>query len=182
MAGFGRRDPDASRQAEEGAGATEGGGNPLLSRWRGPRQPRANTPPVTNHRQARVLLSDLEKRHAVIDLRSGETLSDHQVSKRVVMEVIRGRILVECAGETHEFEAGALVTFDPGEHHTERALTPARLIFDLREDGFATRPRPAATPAKKSWFSTAPDWVLCLCALTGILLIVLLVLLGGGTS
>ncbi len=129
--------------------------------------------------QPRVLLSDLESSAVVVDLRSGETLGAHQVSERVVMEVITGRILVECSGATHECEAGALVTFDPGEQHTERALTPARLVFDLREDGFATRTTPAASSAGRSWVSTAPDWVLCLTALAGVVLIVLLIVLAG---
>jgi hypothetical protein len=126
-----------------------------------------------------VLLSELQGGAVTVDLHSGETLEAHQLGERVVMEVVSGRVRVECSGESHEFEAGALVTFDRGESHSERALSAARLIFDLREDGFAQRSTPIASPAKRSWASTAPDWVLCLGALAGLLVVVALLLLSG---
>ena len=48
-----------------------------------------------------------------------------------VVEVIAGRVSIECSEETVECEAGTLVTFDPGEHHTVRALVDARLLLLL---------------------------------------------------
>ena len=126
-----------------------------------------------------MLLSDLERGHVVVDLRAGQTLSDHQFGKHVVMEVESGRILVNVSDESREFGAGAFVIFDPGELHTVRGLAATRLVFDLRENGFATRPKPATSSAKESRFSTAPDWVLCLAALAGVLLILFLILLTG---
>ena len=95
------------------------------------------------------------------------------------MEVESGRIRVNVSDESREFGAGAFVIFDPGELHTVRGLAATRLVFDLRENGFATRPKPATSSAKESRFSTAPDWVLCLAALAGVLLILFLILLTG---
>jgi len=48
-----------------------------------------------------------------------------------VVEVIAGRVSIECSEETVECETGTLVTFDPGEHHTVRALADARLLLLL---------------------------------------------------
>jgi quercetin dioxygenase-like cupin family protein len=79
----------------------------------------------------RVLFSSPECRAVVVDLQSGEELGDHRVRERAVVEVVAGRILIECSGETVECETGTLVTFDPGEPHTLRALADARLLLLL---------------------------------------------------
>ena len=51
--------------------------------------------------------------------------------ERAVLEVISGRVSIECADETAECDAGTLVAFDPGEHHTIRALADAQLLLLL---------------------------------------------------
>jgi quercetin dioxygenase-like cupin family protein len=79
----------------------------------------------------RVLFSTPECRAVVIDLESGEELGEHHVRERAVLEVISGRVSIECADETAECETGTLVAFDPGEHHTIRALTDAQLLLLL---------------------------------------------------
>lgn len=79
----------------------------------------------------RVLFSSLECRVVVIDLQTGQELGDHQVRERVVVEVIAGRVSIESSEETVECETGTLVTFDPGERHTVRALADARLLLLL---------------------------------------------------
>jgi len=79
----------------------------------------------------RVLFSSPECRAVVLDLQSGEELGDHHVRERAVVEVISGRVTIESSEETAECEAGTLVTFDPGEHHTVRALADARLLLLL---------------------------------------------------
>jgi quercetin dioxygenase-like cupin family protein len=79
----------------------------------------------------RVLFSSPECRAVVIDLQRGEELGDHHVRERAVVEVIAGRVSIEWSGGTVECETGALVTFDPGERHTVRALADARLLLLL---------------------------------------------------
>jgi quercetin dioxygenase-like cupin family protein len=129
--------------------------------------------------RAKVLLSELERAAVVVDLPRGEVIGDHQLLRRVVMEVAQGRVLVESAGESREFAAGAIVIFDAGEVHTERAVSDARLIFDLQEDGFVTRERQATTPAPGSWLSTAPEALVCLAILGAVLLLTLVLFLSG---
>ena len=106
---------------------------PPSTRKRRARQPGADAPRVAmlGCQQPRVLFSDPECRVVVVDLCSGEGLGDHQVRERAVVEVITGRILVECSGETCECEAGALLVFDPGEQHAVRALVETRLLMML---------------------------------------------------
>lgn len=79
----------------------------------------------------RVLFSHPECRVVIIDLQRGEELGNHQVRERAVLEVIAGRVSIDCAEETVECETGTLVTFDPGEQHAVRALTDARLLLVL---------------------------------------------------
>ena len=85
----------------------------------------------TGRQMPRVLFSSREFRAVVIDLQRGEELGDHQVRERAVVEVVAGRVSIECCEETVECETGTLVTFDPGEHHTVRALADARLLLLL---------------------------------------------------
>jgi quercetin dioxygenase-like cupin family protein len=79
----------------------------------------------------RVLFTSPECRAVVIDLREGEELGDHRVRERAVVEVVAGRVSIECSGETADCDTGTLVTFDPGEHHKVRALADARLLLIL---------------------------------------------------
>lgn len=113
---------------------------PPSSKKRTPREPGADAPrvPRSDRQMPRVLFSSSECRAVVIDLRRGEELGDHQVRERAVVEVIAGRVSIECVEETVECGAGTLVTFEPAEHHTVRALADARLLLLLA-------PWPAAT-------------------------------------
>ncbi len=79
----------------------------------------------------RVLFSSPECRVVVVDLASGEELGDHRVRERAIVEVVTGRVSIESSGETAEGDAGALVTFDPGEEHRVRALADTRLLLVL---------------------------------------------------
>jgi len=104
------------------------------------REPGADAPRVPRivHQMPRVLFSYPECRAVVIDLQSGEELGDHHVRERAVVEIIAGRVSIATEEETVECEAGMLVTFDPGEHHTVWALDDAQLLLLLA-------PWPAAT-------------------------------------
>jgi len=73
--------------------------------------------PSVGHQNPRVLFSSPECRLVVLDLRSGETMGDHHVRERAVVQVISGRVSIEAAGKTVECAAGTLVVFDPGERH-----------------------------------------------------------------
>jgi quercetin dioxygenase-like cupin family protein len=79
----------------------------------------------------RVLFSYPECRAVVIDLQGGEELGDHHVRERAVVEVLTGRVSIASEEETVECNAGMLLTFDPGEHHTVWALDDAQLLLLL---------------------------------------------------
>lgn len=79
----------------------------------------------------RVLFSSPECRAIALDLESGETMGDHRVRERAVVQVVTGRVSIEASGETVECDAGTLLTFDPSERHTVHALEDARLLLIL---------------------------------------------------
>jgi quercetin dioxygenase-like cupin family protein len=97
------------------------------------REPGADAPrvPRSGAQMPRVLFTSPECRAVVLDLRGGDELGDHQVRERAVVEVVSGRVSIESAGETVECDSGTLLTFDPGEHHSVRALADARLLLLL---------------------------------------------------
>ena len=109
------------------------------------REPGADAPrvPRDDMQMPLVLFSSPECRAVLIDLQSGEELGEHQVRERAVVQVVAGRVSIECAGETVECETGTLVTFDPGESHTVRALADARLLLLLAPWPAAERDTPA---------------------------------------
>ncbi len=79
----------------------------------------------------RVLFSSPECRAIALDLESGETMGDHRVRERAVVQVVTGRVSIESSGETVECDAGTLLTFEPSERHTVHALANARLLLVL---------------------------------------------------
>jgi quercetin dioxygenase-like cupin family protein len=97
------------------------------------REPGAGAPrvPSAGHQNPRVLFSSPECRLVVLDLRSGETMGDHHVRERAIVQVISGRVSIEAGGETVECDAGTLVVFDPGERHALHGLDDARLLLIL---------------------------------------------------
>ncbi len=79
----------------------------------------------------RVLFTAPECRAVIVDLERGETMSDHQVRERALVQVVTGRVSIESSGEAIECNAGTLVTFEPSERHTVHALVSARLLLVL---------------------------------------------------
>jgi quercetin dioxygenase-like cupin family protein len=79
----------------------------------------------------RVLFTSPECRIVVIELGRGETMGDHRVRERAIVQVVSGRVSIETSGESAECDAGALVTFDPGEPHSLRAHENTRLLLLL---------------------------------------------------
>jgi quercetin dioxygenase-like cupin family protein len=112
------------------------------------REPGAGAPrvPSVGHQNPRVLFSSTECRLVVLDLRSGETMGDHHVRERAVVQVISGRVSIEAAGETVECDAGTLVVFDPGERHALRGLDDARLLLTLAPWPATGHNSPSETP------------------------------------
>jgi quercetin dioxygenase-like cupin family protein len=106
---------------------------PPSTEKRTPREPGADAPRVasTEGRIPRVLFSAPECRAVVLELESGEEMGDHRVHERALVHVVSGRIVIAASGEQVECEAGTLVTFDPAEPHSVRALTDARLLLVL---------------------------------------------------
>lgn len=98
-----------------------------------PRAPHPDAPrvPRRDGQIPRVLFSSPECRTVVVELAAGEAMGDHHVRERAVVHVHRGRVEIEASGETAECGAGAVVTFDPGERHSVRAIEDSALLLLL---------------------------------------------------
>jgi quercetin dioxygenase-like cupin family protein len=103
------------------------------SEKRSAREPGAGAPrvPSEGRQMPRVLFSTPECRAVVIDLETGEELGEHHLRERAILEVVFGRVAIESPPETAECDAGTLLTFEPGERHTIRALAESRLLLLL---------------------------------------------------
>ncbi|HXQ87572.1 MAG TPA: AraC family ligand binding domain-containing protein [Gaiella sp.] len=78
-----------------------------------------------------VLFSSPECRAIAVDLRAGETMGDHRVRERAVVQIVTGRVTVDASGETVACDAGTLITFEPNETHSVHAHEEARLLLIL---------------------------------------------------
>ena len=78
-----------------------------------------------------VLFSSPECRAIAIDLQAGETMGDHRVRERAVVQIVTGRVTVEASGEAVACDAGTLVIFEPNESHSVHAHDEARLLLIL---------------------------------------------------
>lgn len=98
-----------------------------------PREPGPDAPrvPRGDGQIPRVLFTSSACRAVVVDLASGETMGDHRVRERAVVQIVTGRVTIESSGETVDCNAGTLVTFDPGERHTVHAHDETRLLLIL---------------------------------------------------
>jgi hypothetical protein len=91
-------------------------------------------------------------RAVVTGLQGGNEVGDHHVRGRVVVEVVAGRVWIDCPEETAECETATPATSDPGEHRTVLALDVApppglaRAITG-RHDGCRPEPGVASDPA-----------------------------------
>jgi quercetin dioxygenase-like cupin family protein len=106
---------------------------PSSTEKRTPREPGPDAPrvPRRDGQIPRVLFSAPECRAVVVELEGGEEMGDHRVHERAVLHVVSGRLSIEASGVATECGAGALVTFDPGERHSLRALDHALLLLIL---------------------------------------------------
>jgi quercetin dioxygenase-like cupin family protein len=82
--------------------------------------------------QPQVLRSDEETRAIILLLPAGEELQEHQVHERAYVVVVAGEVqIASAAGETVSGGPGLTVHFEPGERHTVRARSTARLMLLL---------------------------------------------------
>ncbi|MGI8479487.1 MAG: cupin domain-containing protein [Gaiellaceae bacterium] len=86
---------------------------------------------VSGKREPRVLFSRPECRAVLLDLQEGDEMGDHRVHERAIVEVVSGRLAVTADGDSVECDAGTLLTFEPGETRSVRALSPARIVLLL---------------------------------------------------
>ncbi len=105
---------------------------PPSSEKRTPRGPRdADRVPRRDGQIPRVLFTAPECRAVAIELRDGEAMGEHHVRERAVVQVVRGTVEVTASGETVSCDSGTLVTFDPHESHSVRALADSMLLLVL---------------------------------------------------
>jgi quercetin dioxygenase-like cupin family protein len=78
-----------------------------------------------------VLDSESEGRAIVIQLRSGEKLTEHQVHERAWLVVTDGEIQIDANGESVSGGPGFLSVFDPNERREVSAKSDTRLLLVL---------------------------------------------------
>jgi quercetin dioxygenase-like cupin family protein len=81
--------------------------------------------------QPQVLRTDGEARAIAIHLPAGEELQEHQVHERAYVIVVDGEAEISAGEQTVSGGSGLVSHFDPGERHTVRASTDARLLLLL---------------------------------------------------
>ncbi len=98
-----------------------------------PREPGADAPRVTRHERQipRALFSTPECRAVVVQLAAGESMGDHRVRERAVVQVVAGRATVEASSESAECAAGTVLMFEPSEPHSVHALEDTTLLLLL---------------------------------------------------
>jgi quercetin dioxygenase-like cupin family protein len=84
-----------------------------------------------NRQIPRVLFSAPECRVVAVELERGETMGEHHVRERALVQVVNGHVSIEASGETADCRPGALVAFDRGEPHSVRALADSMLLLIL---------------------------------------------------
>jgi len=86
---------------------------------------------ANGRREPRVLFSRPEARAVLIDLNAGDEMGDHRTHEQAMLEVVSGRVEVSSGTTRAECGAGTLVSLDPGETRSVRALEASRLLLVL---------------------------------------------------
>lgn len=94
----------------------------------GPDAPRTKT---SGRSKPQVLFSHPECRAVLVDLASGETMDDHVVRERAVIEIVVGHVSFELDGVLTDCKQGSLVCLEPGERHAVHAREHSRLLVLL---------------------------------------------------
>ena len=114
---------------------------------------------ASGKREPRVLFSSSECRAVVLDLRAGDTMGEHSVRERAVIQIVSGRVKLGPPGSETEVPAGTLATFEPNERHTVSALEDSRLLLLLAPwpaDGHFTDAESADPDRVRAHGSTPP--------------------------
>jgi quercetin dioxygenase-like cupin family protein len=113
---------------------------------------------ASGKREPRVLFSRADGRAVLIDLNAGEEMGDHRLHESAVLQVVAGRVGIELGDQGVECDAGTLLTFDPGETRSLRALEPSRILLLLTPwPGAGHFPEGGdADPARMPAHGTAP--------------------------
>jgi quercetin dioxygenase-like cupin family protein len=86
---------------------------------------------ASGKREPRVLFSRPEGRAVLIDLNAGDELGNHRLHESAVVEVVAGKVGIELDDRGVECDAGTLLTFEPGETRSLRAIEPSRILLLL---------------------------------------------------
>ncbi|GAC1437661.1 MAG: hypothetical protein NVSMB51_12250 [Solirubrobacteraceae bacterium] len=79
-----------------------------------------------------ILSSSPDARAIAIAIPAGEALDEHQVHERAWVTVLEGDVeITPRGGQPVRGSAGLLVEFDPGERHSVRARSDARILLLL---------------------------------------------------
>ena len=92
----------------------------------------ADALPITAHATtSRAVIDNEAARVVFFAFDAGEQLTEHTAAPPVIVQLVRGRLRFEVAGETHELRSGDVVYLAPGEPHALEALEPSLLSLVL---------------------------------------------------
>ncbi|MFL4479528.1 hypothetical protein ACIPUB_14785 [Paeniglutamicibacter sp. ORCA_105] len=84
-----------------------------------------------NGRSAVAVLNDGRLRHTLITLLVGSTLNDHEKPEAATLQVLRGSIVVNWAGESRSIAHGALFVLPDAMHNVVATEDSAFLLTSL---------------------------------------------------
>lgn len=88
--------------------------------------------PIPTHATtSRVVIDNDVVRVVFLAVDAGQQLTEHTAAPPVVVQLVRGRLRFEVAGEAHELQSGDVVYLAPGEPHALKALEPSLLSLVL---------------------------------------------------
>jgi quercetin dioxygenase-like cupin family protein len=86
---------------------------------------------ANGRREPRVLFSRPGCRAVLIDLNAGDELGEHRTHEHAVLEVVSGRLALGAGDRSIECVAGTLVSLEPHETRSIRALEDTRIVLIL---------------------------------------------------
>jgi quercetin dioxygenase-like cupin family protein len=87
--------------------------------------PEGSRSPAVLHSQ------DGESRVVLIELTSGQKLSEHQVTEAALLLIVSGKVRVETATDSVDAGAGELFRFNPAERRSVSSAEGARVLLTL---------------------------------------------------
>jgi len=90
-----------------------------------------NTIETPGGRTSPVVLFSEDSRAVLLGLDAGQELGQHEVRERAWLLVVDGEVEVEADSVSKTIGGGSLVTFAPGERHSVRSPSGARVLLLL---------------------------------------------------